>query len=90
METAHLIISGKVQGVFYRASAKKVARQLEITGWIKNIKGGQVEALITGAPASVKKFIDWAGTGPDKAEVGHVEVESRKVVPFEDFTIQRS
>ena len=89
METVHLIISGKVQGVFYRATAKKMAHQLHITGWIKNTKEGHVEALITGESESVKKFIDWCRKGPGKAEVEEVEVERRQATSFEDFTIMR-
>ena len=89
MATVHLLISGKVQGVFYRATAKKVAKQLQISGWIKNTSKGHVEALITGEAESLKKFIVWCRMGPDKAEVEKVEVENREATSFEDFTILR-
>ena len=58
MKTVHLLIKGNVQGVFYRATAKKMAYKLKITGWIKNTPNGDVEALASGEEATIDKFID--------------------------------
>ena len=69
MKTVHLIISGKVHGVFFRATAKNMAHTLDINGWIKNLPGHKVEALITGENKQVDEFIDWCKTGPEKAKV---------------------
>ena len=72
MPTIHLLIKGKVQGVFYRATAKKVADKLKLTGWIKNTKDDNVEATITGDEDKLQEFIKWSKTGPDKAKVEDV------------------
>ena len=62
MPTVHLLIKGKVQGVFYRASAKNIAKENGITGWIKNTKEGDVEAMISGSQEQVDMFIKWCRT----------------------------
>lgn len=74
MPTVHLVISGKVQGVFYRASAKEQAEKLQINGWVKNTKEGNVEVLASGSEESLLKFTEWCKTGPDGAFVSNVEV----------------
>lgn len=89
METRHLIISGKVQGVFYRASAKEKAMELNITGWIKNTPEGNVEAMISGEEESIASFIKWCRSGPDRATVSDVKIHLREPVQFETFKIER-
>jgi acylphosphatase len=74
MATVHLLISGKVQGVFYRATAKEKALALNLNGWIKNTTDGNVEAVVSGDEAAVKAFVDWCRQGPDRAEVEHVSI----------------
>ena len=69
MPTIHLLIEGKVQGVFYRATAKQIATQLGLTGWIKNTKDGNVEATVSGDELQLQNFAKWCKQGPDKAEV---------------------
>ena len=90
METVHILISGKVQGVFFRATAKKIAQQLKITGWIKNTPKGDVEALVTGQTEAVKDFITWCKSGPERASVKDIVLTSQAHTPFEDFSIIRS
>ncbi|MEO6455011.1 MAG: acylphosphatase [Ginsengibacter sp.] len=87
MVTLHLIIMGKVQGVFYRASAKRKANELGVTGWIKNTKEGNVEAIISGSEMQSKQFINWCKIGPDKAKVQQVIVTKTNDKVFADFTI---
>jgi acylphosphatase len=89
METVHLLISGKVQGVFFRDSSKKVAQQLNITGWIKNRKDEKVEAMISGNEKDVKAFVDWCKSGPDRAEVEEVIVSKKEQAHFRRFEILR-
>ena len=89
METMHLIISGKVQGVFYRASAKKKAEELNIRGWIKNTSEGNVEAVITGHELRIKDFIEWCKSGPDRAKVDDVQILLQEFLDFESFKIVR-
>ncbi len=85
--TIHLLIKGKVQGVFYRAAAKDVAEQLDITGWIRNTKEGDVEAVVTGDEDLVKEFVEWSKKGPGKAKVDKVTVTEKEPEQFENFKI---
>jgi acylphosphatase len=87
--TVHLLIKGKVQGVFYRASAKDVAQQLNLSGWIRNTKEGNVEATVTGDEDLVKEFIEWCKKGPRTSEVHKVEVTEKPNEQFFGFTIVR-
>lgn len=87
MPTYHLLIKGRVQGIFYRATAKKVAKNLEITGWIKNINDGNVEALVTGTELLMQNFIAWCRSGPQGAHVTDVIISEQPETEFEKFTI---
>jgi acylphosphatase len=89
MPTTHLLIKGEVQGVFYRATAKKIADQLNLSGWIKNTKEGNVEVMISGDEPQLEKFLKWAKQGPDKAEVEDVIVTKKEETNFNGFTIVR-
>jgi len=90
MPTNHIVIKGRVQGVFFRASAKEIADQLGLTGWVRNTEEGDVEALVTGTEDQVEKFITWCKKGPPRAVVTNVEV---KDIPeensFREFKVVR-
>lgn len=87
--TVHLLIKGKVQGVFYRALAKDVAEQLCLSGWIRNTKDGDVEAVASGEEDRIKEFIEWCKKGPRKAEVVKVVVTEKENQQYENFRIVR-
>lgn len=70
----HVVISGKVQGVFYRASTKEKADTLGITGWVKNMPGGKVEAVFQGDEQQVQKMIEWCWNGPPQSQVIDIKV----------------
>lgn len=89
MPTVHLFIRGKVQGVFYRASAKDVAKELKLTGWVKNTADGEVEAVVAGDQLAVEQFIKWCKEGPKNANVSTVDVDLIADEFFEDFCILR-
>lgn len=74
LTTRHLRITGRVQGVYYRASMVEQAQALCVTGWVRNRRDGSVEALVCGAPDAVQALIDWAQRGPVMARVDAVEV----------------
>jgi len=74
MMRSHLYISGYVQGVAYRYSAIRRAKQLGVTGWVKNLRDGRVEAVIEGEKTDVEQMIDWCRSGPGGAGVSGVEV----------------
>ena len=89
MPTVHLIIKGEVQGVFYRATAKKTADELGISGWIKNTEEGNVEALVTGSRQQLVKFISWCKQGPVTAKISEVVSTEQTETFFESFVIIR-
>ena len=70
-----LLISGVVQGVFYRANAARVARTAYLVGFVKNLSDGRVEVLAEGEEERVREFVKWCSTGPSQAQVSHVEIE---------------
>ena len=72
--TRHLRISGRVQGVYYRASMTEEATRLGLQGWVRNRKDGSVEALAQGPASAVQALIDWAHQGPRLARVEGVLV----------------
>jgi acylphosphatase len=74
MERARLLISGRVQGVGYRASTSWAARNLGLKGWVRNLDDGRVEALVEGPKAKIDELIAWARQGPPAARVSDVAV----------------
>lgn len=89
MKTIRLTIKGKVQGVFYRATAKEVADDLGIKGWVRNLPDRNVEIRATGSEELLQKFIDWCKQGPPKARVDEVIIEELDLQEFTDFGINR-
>jgi acylphosphatase len=88
--TRHLRITGRVQGVFYRASMVEQARQLGVKGWVRNRLDGSVEAMVQGPADAVQALVDWAWKGPPRARVEDVQVRSAVADEvYTDFT-QRS
>lgn len=71
----HLIISGRVQGVFFRSNTKNQADKLSLTGWIRNLPAGKVEVKACGPEENLKKFIEWCKEGSALAKVEEVKVE---------------
>ena len=76
------LISGRVQGVFYRASAQQQASALGLRGWVRNLVDGRVELLACGDQIALKELEKWLEIGPDYAKVSNIEVitESPKVL----------
>jgi acylphosphatase len=81
---AHLLISGRVQGVFFRARTQEEAQKRNLTGWVRNLYDGRVEAVFEGEEAVVKSMISWCQYGPPHAVVSEVSVEIEE--PKGEFT----
>ena len=89
MKRISILISGKVQGVFFRAEAREIAEANKISGWIRNTDDDKVEACITGDEKAVEEFILWCRHGPDKAKVENVLVKYDDVKEFDKFKVIR-
>lgn len=79
----HVVISGRVQGVWFRATTKQKAEQLGLTGWVRNTYDGSVEAVFEGDENSVQEMLDWCHHGPPLSKVENVEVKNES--PTNDF-----
>lgn len=86
--SAHVIISGRVQGVFFRAETQRVAERHGVAGWVRNRPDGTVEAVLEGAPGAVDSVLAWCKEGPHLAVVKEVKVKWRDYTgEFKSFDI---
>ncbi|MCX7982404.1 MAG: acylphosphatase [Syntrophales bacterium] len=84
----HVLISGRVQGVFFRAETQRVAEKLGIKGWVRNTKDGKVEAVFEGEEEKLEEMLTWCRRGPSLARVTEVEVKEEPFSgTFDDFRI---
>jgi acylphosphatase len=74
MVRAHVFVSGLVQGVFFRMHTKRMADSLNVTGWVRNLPDGRVEAVFEGHRKDVEKIVEWCKRGPSGAIVKDVNV----------------
>ena len=84
----HVIITGRVQGVFYRAWAQAQARELGVSGWIRNCPDGTVEANLAGEEEAVARMIQRMGEGPSNARVDAVTVEDSEAESLGRFEVR--
>ena len=88
---AHLIISGRVQGVFFRAKTQQAATMVGVTGWVRNKRDGTVEAVIEGDRSDVVSLINWCKHGPSLSRVDDVDVNWQDYEgAFDEFTVRYS
>ncbi|HEY9724642.1 MAG TPA: acylphosphatase [Oscillatoriaceae cyanobacterium] len=73
MKRAHLLISGRVQGVYYRATTEQVATRMGLRGWVRNLPDGRVEAIAEGPADLLERFVAWCHEGPPAACVEQVD-----------------
>lgn len=87
---AHVIVSGRVQGVGFRAATVRQAKRLGLTGWVRNLRDGSVEALFRGPAGKVEEALEWCRTGPAGARVDRIEVDWEEIgQELEGFEIRR-
>jgi acylphosphatase len=86
LKQVYLLIRGRVQGVFFRASAQREARRLGLTGWVKNRPDGGVELLAEGDEDTLRDMVGWSHHGPSAARVDSVDIRWRAYSgEFHDF-----
>lgn len=78
MIRAHITVEGRVQGVGYRANTRRMANQLKLKGWVRNLRDGRVEIIVEGEEEMVDRLIQWCHRGPTSAYVRNVSVEISK------------
>lgn len=75
----HVLISGHVQGVFFRANTCRQARALDLTGWVRNLPDGRVESVFEGNEKQAEAMLAWCNTGTPPARVDRVDVTEEKI-----------
>jgi acylphosphatase len=89
MKCVHVFVSGRVQGVFFRVETQRAAMDLKLTGWVRNVADGRVEAVFEGEDTNVDKMLDWCHVGPPAARVENVTTtEENYTAEFRDFSIK--
>lgn len=84
-----ILVKGKVQGVYFRATAKSVADKMGIRGAVKNTPDGHVWIAAEGPEDVMEEFIDWCRYGPSGANVSHLEITEGPLQHYPDFDILR-
>ena len=88
MKCFHLIVSGRVQGVFFRDNVRRKAKELELHGYAKNIEDGNVEVVAQGTEEKINQLVEFIKKGPGIAKVTGVTVKHKNPENFSDFEIR--
>jgi acylphosphatase len=83
-----VVVSGDVQGVFFRDSTRREARRVGVTGWVRNRPDGSVEAWFEGDPVAVGELVQWCGDGPRHASVEDVQIVAAEPEGHAAFAIR--
>ncbi len=83
-----VVVTGNVQGVFFRDCTRREARRLGVTGWVRNRPDGRVEAHLEGPPETVEELVRWCRSGPRHAEVLDLQVTDAEPQGFDRFAIR--
>jgi len=84
------LLSGRVQGVFFRAETQEAARRNGVSGWVRNTSDGRVEAVFEGRDEDVDRMVQWCRNGPPNARVDDIRVqEGTYTGEFDGFSIRR-
>ena len=85
----HVVVSGRVQGVWYRESCRRPAERLGVGGWVRNTPDGRVEIEAEGARSAVEELVEWARRGPDRARVTGIALDDRPPRGETSFAVGR-
>ena len=77
-QRVRLFVKGKVQGVFFRQTLKVMAKKKNVSGWVRNLKNGRVEALLEGEDIDVSSIVEWCHAGSANARVEDIEIKNEK------------
>lgn len=89
LKGVHVIVTGRVQGVFFRARTRTVAESLNLTGWVRNLSDGSVEAVFEGKEEDIRSMVDWCRKGPAFAVVEDVQTADRPFSgTFDRFSVR--
>jgi acylphosphatase len=88
MRCVRVRISGRVQGVFFRASCARRADELGLSGWVRNRPDGDLEAVFEGADEAVENIVAWCREGPPHARVDRVQVQAEPPLPETGFRVE--
>jgi len=89
-KTVHAIISGRVQGVFFRMETQRAAKRYGVNGWVRNCADGTVEAVLEADSEKVDQMIDWCKKGPPMASVSDLKIDWKEYSgEYTEFTIRR-
>ncbi|HEX4789380.1 MAG TPA: acylphosphatase [Actinospica sp.] len=88
MIRVRVIVSGTVQGVYFRDTCRRRAVENHVSGWVRNLADGRVEAVFEGTPAAVGEMVEWARVGPPRASVTDVDVREETPEGIEGFSIR--
>jgi acylphosphatase len=87
-KSIRFLVSGRVQGVFFRTSTKTQADKLELPGWVRNCENGEVEGVASGTEQQLDIFISWLQQGPRMAKVDKLEIEDCDYQTFSSFDVR--
>jgi acylphosphatase len=85
---AHVFVSGNVQGVFFRQKTRDRARSRGVSGWVKNLPDGRVEAVFEGSEDAVDQMVEWCREGPPWADVTDMEVTREEPEGLDGFEVR--
>jgi acylphosphatase len=89
MPCIRCVVSGRVQGVFFRAETREEAERLGVSGWVRNLPGGQVEVLACGSESQLAALRQWLRRGPALARVRALQCESQPEQVYAGFEVRR-
>jgi len=89
MKHYRIRVSGKVQGVFYRASTQEKAQVLNLSGWVKNEADGSVSIEAEGSEANLEQLLEWCRSGPPRATVDQVDFVEGALQHYDGFIVKR-
>ena len=90
MTRIHAMLSGRVQGVFFRAETRETARRNRVSGWVRNTSDGRVEAVFEGHARDVDQVVQWCRNGPPSARVDDIHLQEETYTgEFDRFSVRR-